>query len=353
MIRILHKTNIDFIKLRHVFFAISGVVVLTGITSIAIKGINLGLDFTGGTLMQVKFDKPVEIGALRSALDAGKVEASIQSFSAENSYAIKVKGTQENVNEKANQIIAALKSMQGVSFTEEKRDYVGPVVGRDLAKKAMFAIILSMFGIIIYVAFRFSNPVWGAAGVIGLLHDVFVALTAMSLTNREVDLVIVAAFLTIAGYSINDTIVIFDRMRENMKNFPKMRMGELINLSVNECLSRTIITTMTVFLTVLVLYLFGGTAINNFAFCMLIGTVTGVYSTIALCTPMVYQLPDRPRTFYAGAGNVNAEDKKIQDPDLYVRYLAQGEKAQDRSVRPGPGRPGKLQGIYFVFSRRP
>jgi len=287
MIRILHKTNINFVNLRHVFFSITGLVLLAGVISLSIKGINLGLDFTGGTLVQVKFDKPVKIGAVRAALDAGKVEAAIQSSG--DAFAIKVKGTQENVNETANNILTALKGVQGASFTEEKRDFVGPVVGRDLAKKALFAIVLSMFGIIIYIAFRFSNPVWGAAGVIGLLHDVFVALTAMSLTNREVDLVIVAAFLTIAGYSINDTIVIFDRMRENMKNFPKMPMAELINMSVNECLSRTIITTMTVFITVLVLFLFGGTAINNFAFCMLVGTLTGVYSTVALCTPMVYQ----------------------------------------------------------------
>lgn len=295
MIQILHKTNINFIKLRHIFFLISGVVVLTGIISLSVKGVNLGLDFTGGTLMQVKFDKPVGIEALRSALGSAKVEASIQSFSGENSYALKVKGTQENVNEKADQITAALKTIQGVSFSEEKRDYVGPVVGRDLARKALFAIVLSMFGIIVYVAFRFSNPLWGAAGVIGLLHDVFVALTALSLTNREVDLVIVAAFLTIAGFSINDTIVIFDRMRENMKNFPKMPLGELINLSVNECLARTITTTLTVFVTVLALYLIGGTAINNFAFAMLIGTVAGVYSTIALCTPMVYQWEHRTK----------------------------------------------------------
>ncbi|MEI7528666.1 MAG: protein translocase subunit SecF [Elusimicrobiota bacterium] len=288
MIRILHKTNINFIKLRHVFFGISGAVVLIGIISLSVKGINLGLDFTGGTMMQVKFDKPVEISALRTALDSARIEAGIQSFGTDT-FAIKVKGTQENVNEKANQITTALKTIPGAAFAEEKLDYVGPVVGNDLAKKALFAMILSMFGIIVYVAFRFSNPVWGTAGVIGLLHDVFVALTAMSITNREIDLVIVAAFLTIAGYSINDTIVIFDRMRENMRNFPKMPLGDLINMSVNECLSRTIITTATVFITVLILVLFGGSSINNFAFCMLIGTVTGVYSTIALCTPMVYQ----------------------------------------------------------------
>ena len=293
MIRILHKTNINFIKMRYMFFAISGAIILSGIISLAVRGVNLGLDFTGGTLVQVKFDKPMDIGVIRSALDTGKVEAAIQSSG--DSFSIKEKGTQENVNEKANQIIAALKTIPGATFSEEKRDFVGPVVGNDLAKKAMFAIILSLFGIIIYVAFRFSNPIWGIAGVIGLMHDVFVALTAMSLTNREIDLVVVAAFLTIAGYSINDTVVIFDRMRENMRIFPKMPLGEMINLSVNECLSRTVITTMTVFITVLVLFLYGGTSINNFAFCMLIGTITGVYSTVALCTPMVYQWERRGR----------------------------------------------------------
>lgn len=291
MIKILHKTNINFIKLRHVFFTISGLIVLTGIISLSVKGVNLGLDFTGGTLVQVKFDKPTDIGVIRGALDAAKVEAAIQTSG--ESFDIKVKGSQENVNETANKITAALKTIPGVTFSEEKRDFVGPVVGRDLAKKALFAMVLSMFGIIVYVAFRFSNPVWGTAGVIGLLHDVFVALTAMSLTNREVDLVIVAAFLTIAGYSINDTIVIFDRMRENMRNFPKMALAELINMSVNETLARTIVTTLTVFITVLILFLFGGTAINNFAFCMLIGTLAGVYSTVALCTPMVYQWEHR------------------------------------------------------------
>ena len=123
MIRILHKTNINFIKLRHVFFSISGAIMLIGIISLSVKGVNIGLDFTGGTLMQVKFDKPVEIGALRAALDAVKVEASIQTFGTDNTYAIKVKGTQENVNEKANLIIAALKSIQGTTFTEETVSY--------------------------------------------------------------------------------------------------------------------------------------------------------------------------------------------------------------------------------------
>lgn len=288
MIRILHKTNVDFIKARYKFFALSALIVIAGIISISVRGMNLGLDFTGGTLVQVKFSETVAINKVRAALNTAGVDAIIQSFAGDRSYALKVKGSQDDVNATANAILGAIKTI-GPSFTEEKRDYVGPVVGRDLAKKALFAIVLSLFGIIVYVAFRFSNPVWGAAGVIALLHDVFVTMTAMSLTGREIDLVIVAAFLTIAGYSINDTIVIFDRMRENIRMFPKMPLGKLINTSINETLSRTVITTLTIFLAVLVLYLFGGTAINDFAFAMVVGSVCGTYSTIALSTPMVYQ----------------------------------------------------------------
>jgi len=142
--------------------------------------------------------------------------------------------------------------------------------------------------IIIYVAFRFSNILWGVSGVIALFHDLFVMAVAFSLTQREIDLVVVAAFLTVAGFSINDTIVIFDRMRENIRLHPKMSFGELINLSVNETLSRTIITTLTVLFALTVLYFFGGEVINSFAFAMLIGCLSGVYSTIALTTPLVY-----------------------------------------------------------------
>lgn len=290
MITLIKKTNIDFIAKRYIFFAISGLAIAACIISLAVKGTNMGLDFTGGTLLQVKFDKPITIAEIRQAVKAADIETSIQTFTGRNAFALKVKGNQENVNEIANKIIEGLKTnLPGNSFIEERRDYVGPVVGRDLSKKAVFAIILSLFGIIIYVAFRFSNPIWGAAGVIALLHDVFITFGAMSITNREVDLVVVAAFLTIAGYSINDTIVIFDRMRENLNKFPKMRLGELVNISVNETLSRTLITNFTVLGVVAILFFFGGDVINNFAFAMLVGSIAGTYSTIAIATPLVYQ----------------------------------------------------------------
>jgi len=221
-----------------------------------------------------------------------KLEPMIHEYEG-NSFAFKVKGEQENVNEIANKIISALTSNLHNKFIEEKRDFVGPVVGRELTKKAIFAIILSLFGIILYIAFRFANPVWGTAGVLALAHDVFITIGALSITGREIDLVIIAALLTIAGYSINDTIVIFDRMRENLKKFPKMRLGQLINLSINENLSRTIITSVTVFIAALCLFIFGGTVINSFAFAILIGNISGTYSTIAIASPMVYQWSKR------------------------------------------------------------
>jgi preprotein translocase subunit SecF len=285
--KLIGKTNIDFMGKRKIFYTISLSVILAGIISISIKGLNLGLDFTGGTLLQLKFNEKMEIAKLRKLLKEGDIDASIREFE-DNSYAILIKGKQENVNEYANKVIDIF-NKNGIKFIEEKRDFVGPIVGKELTKKAVFAIVLSMFGIVVYIAFRFANPVWGITGVIALLHDVFVAISAMSLTNREIDLVIVAALLTIAGYSINDTIVIYDRMRENLKKFPKMPLKDLLNLSINETLSRTIITVLTVIIVLVVLYFFGGSAINDFAFCMLVGNISGVYSTIAIATSLGYE----------------------------------------------------------------
>ncbi|OGR62927.1 MAG: protein-export membrane protein SecF [Elusimicrobia bacterium GWB2_63_22] len=290
MMVLIGKTSIDFIGKRYMFFAVSALLIAAGAASMAVKGLNLGLDFTGGTLLQVRFEQKVTTAQVREAMTKAGLETSIQSFTDRNAYQIKIKGTQEKVNEMSEKIMAGFAaSFPGNAFTEEKRDYVGPVVGRDLAKKALFAFILSLFGIIVYVAFRFANPVWGAAGVLALLHDVFIAAGALSITNREIDLVIVAALLTIAGYSINDTIVIFDRMRENLRVFPKMPLGQLVNTSVNETLSRTLLTNLTVLAVVSILFVFGGEVINNFAFCMLVGSICGTYSTIAIATPLVYQ----------------------------------------------------------------
>ena len=234
----------------------------------------------------VKFNAPVEMEQVRQALSSTGANSELQSFG-DNSYAISEKSTSDEVGVVQGRITSALDTL-GVPYTVLQTNSVGPAVGSDMTERALWSILLSMVFIIIYVAFRFSNILWGISGVVALFHDLFLMAVAFSITQREIDLVVVAAFLTVAGFSINDTIVIFDRMRENVHLHPKISFGELINLSINETLSRTVITTLTVLFALVILYFFGGEVINSFAFAMLIGCISGVYSTIALTTPLVY-----------------------------------------------------------------
>ena len=286
MMNLLPKTNIDFLKYRKAYYTLFAVLLIGGIICFFTKGFNMGIDFTGGTMVQVKFSTPVEIAKVREALAATGANSELQTFG-DDSFAISEKSTADEVGVVQTRIEKALDTLN-VPYTVEQTNSVGPAVGESMTERALWAILLSLVFIIIYVAFRFSNILWGVSGVIALFHDLFVMAVAFSLTQREIDLVVVAAFLTVAGFSINDTIVIFDRMRENIRLHPKMSFGELINLSVNETLSRTIITTLTVLFALTVLYFFGGEVINSFAFAMLVGCISGVYSTIALTTPLVY-----------------------------------------------------------------
>ncbi len=286
MLKLLPKTNIDFLKYRKVYYTLFALLIIGGVICFFTKGFNMGIDFTGGTMVQVKFDAPVEMSAIREALTATGAESELQSFG-DHSFAISEKSTSSEVGVVQARIEKALDTLN-VPYTVLMTNSVGPAVGENMTERALWSILLSLVFIIIYVAFRFSNILWGVSGVIALFHDLFVMLLAFSLTQREIDLVVVAAFLTVAGFSINDTIVIFDRMRENIHLHPKMKFGELINLSINETLSRTIITTLTVIFAVVILYAFGGEVINSFAFAMLVGCISGVYSTIALTTPLVY-----------------------------------------------------------------
>ena len=286
MLKLLPKTNIDFLKYRKAYYTLFALVLIGGVICFFTKGFNMGIDFTGGTMVQVKFDAPVEMSAIREALSATGAESELQSFG-DHSFAISEKSTSSEVGVVQARIEKALDTLN-VPYTVLMTNSVGPAVGENMTERALWSILLSLVFIIIYVAFRFSNILWGVSGVIALFHDLFVMLFAFSLTQREIDLVVVAAFLTVAGFSINDTIVIFDRMRENIHLHPKMKFGELINLSINETLSRTIITTLTVIFAVVILYAFGGEVINSFAFAMLVGCISGVYSTITLTTPLVY-----------------------------------------------------------------
>ena len=283
--------QIDWIGRRWTFFALSAILVGVSAISIAVKGFNYGIDFMGGTFVQVAYQKPTTLAELRSRLEkAGYPDAVPQSFSGTNAFGIRLKGAEQLDASAVEKFISDLQAAApGEPITLERKEYVGPVVGRQLRHQAILAILGAMAAIIVYVAFRFANPVWGAAGVICIAHDVIVTAGLFSITGKEVDLVIVAAFLTIAGYSINDTIVIFDRMRENLRLKRGAGLDVIINDSVNETMGRTLITTLTVGVVVLILFFFGGKTIHGFAMAMVFGAVVGTYSTIAVATPLVYE----------------------------------------------------------------
>lgn len=289
--------KVDWIGLRRVFFAVSGVVIAVCLGSIATKGFNYGIDFTGGTMVQVTYEKETTLAQVRAALEkAGYPEAQPQSFAGGRSFAVTLKETAPD----ASHIETFLEKFTAVHpenpFRVDKKDFVGPTVGRHLKRRAITAIVLALFAIIVYVAFRFQNPLWGAAGVLALAHDVIVTAGAFSILGREIDLVIVAAFLTIAGYSINDTIVIFDRMREKLRSSRGVPLAQVFNDSINEMQSRTVITNGMVFTVVLVLFLLGGKVIHDFALAMVIGAITGTWSTVAIAIPLAYELgADRKR----------------------------------------------------------
>ncbi|MFH1369251.1 MAG: protein translocase subunit SecF [Elusimicrobiota bacterium] len=288
---LIKNTKIDFVAKRYIFFVLSGALILAGIISLAVKGgPNLGIDFVGGSLLQLSFDQPVQMDTVRECMrEAGFEKAEMQSAQG-NNLIIRIKKsdiTQEEFAARALQAIQAKYPQHKINT--ERAEYVGPAIGRHLYKQAIFAMLFSMLGIIIYVAFRFHSGVWGTAGVVALCHDVFVVVGIFSLLDKEITLTIIAALLTLAGFSINDTIVIFDRMRENLKLRIKDNFGTIINVSVNQTLSRTVITSLTVFIVTVAIFFYGGEVIHDFAFAMLIGVFIGSYSTIFVASPMVYE----------------------------------------------------------------
>ncbi|MHB2026461.1 MAG: protein translocase subunit SecF [Elusimicrobiota bacterium] len=289
--QIFPKTNFDFIGWRWKFFTISGLLLGGSIVSLATRGSKYGIDFTGGTIIQVTFKNSIGIGQVRSALEKnGFTNPLIQNYSGTNTFSIRAQAAPGQDAQSTEKQVSALQSaIPDNPLTLDSKSYVGPAVSRDLFKKAVMAIVFSLMGIIIYLAFRFSNPIWGIAGIIALLHDVLATYGLFSMMGLEVDLLIISALLTIGGYSIHDTIVIFDRMREKMGVMRNAPLDQVINESMNETLSRTIITSGTVLAVVLILYFFGGEVIHHFALALVFGTLVGTYSSIAVAAPLVYE----------------------------------------------------------------
>ena len=285
MLKLIGETKLDFIGKRRIFYLISLVVIITGLVFFFKKGPSAyGIDFAGGQLQEYSFKNPPAIDKVRQLLkELNLADASIQQFK-DNPKVILIKTAQDQNTVLTDKL---KKAFPDEDVQMLKIEHVGPVAGKHLKAKAFYALVWSLVGILIYVAFRFKHFNFAVAGVIALIHDVLVALGFLAITGRQIDLLSVTAFLTIAGYSINDTIVIYDRVRENMRLVRKASLYELINLSVNQTLGRTILTSGVTLLVVIAIFLYGGEVLSNFAFTLLIGFVSGVYSTIYIASPLV------------------------------------------------------------------
>ncbi|NQT75432.1 MAG: protein translocase subunit SecD [Candidatus Omnitrophica bacterium] len=284
MLQFFKKTNIDFIGKRWIAYAISAILLIGGLGVFFAKGENAyGIDFTGGQLQEYSFAREVRVDDIRKMLaDIDIKDATIQHVEGKNQVLIK---TSEDVASDINRKFREDFIDNPASLLRVEK--VGPSIGRHLRKSARLAVLWSLIGILIYVGFRFKRVGFAAAGVIALFHDVFIAMGFLAMTGRELNLVTVAALLTIAGYSINDTIVIYSRIRENTKLYRKASMKEIINMSINQTLSRTVLTTLTTLLAVASIFFFGGDVLRDFSFTLLVGIISGIYSTIYIASPLV------------------------------------------------------------------
>lgn len=301
------KTHFDFIGMRYRAYIFSGLLLGAGIVSLVTKGgPKLGIDFKGGNLVQLVFKQNVEMKDLRSVLaSAGYADAEIQGITGRSSFIIRVPKGPSSVDSLSKVFQNAIQEkIPGSDPVIERAEFVGPAVGRALAGQALSAILWASFLIIIYVGFRFKSTLWGVCSIVAVIHDVLSIVGIFSILNKEITVTVVAGILTLAGYSMNDTIVIYDRMRENLRLSKKETLGEIINRSVNETLSRTIMTSTTVAITLLVLFFFGGEVIHDFSFAMLWGVFVGSYSSIFVAAPIIYQWQARQKSLPAAPGKV-------------------------------------------------
>ena len=284
------ETAINFIGRRLIAFAFSAALILGSLGLAFGSGLNLGIDFLGGILLEVKTDGPADVAKLRSDLGAlGLGEVSLQEFGSPDVVLIRVQ-RQEGGDEAQQAAIKTIRGALGEHVVEYRRtETVGPTVGAELKEAAMWAIGSAILAILVYIWFRFEWQ-FGIAAIIALIHDVLTTIGLFALFQLEFNLATVAAVLTIAGYSINDTVVVFDRVRENLRKYKKMPLADLFNLSINETLSRTTITSVTTLLALGALFFFGGEVISGFSVALIWGIVIGTYSSIALAVPLLLYL---------------------------------------------------------------
>jgi len=274
----------DFIKNRRIVYIISAVIILVGLISIIFQGFNYGIDFAGGTLLQIRFDKSVSTTEVRSVLDEFNLsQSTIQNLS-DNEFVIR---TEKIDSEQRKEILSAFR--ENLTDLEILRvETVGPVVGENLKKLALYALLFAFIGIILYITMRFEFK-FSIISILALAHDCLIVLGIFSLLQKEITISIIAAVLTIIGYSLNNTIVILDRLRENIKFKTREPFENLINMSINQSLSRTINTALTTIIPVLALYFLGGNILSDFALALFIGMIAGTYSSIFIASPLLLE----------------------------------------------------------------
>ncbi len=292
--RFFPRTSIDFVGKRHIWYTVSASLILIGLITIAIRGLDYGIDFVGGTELTLESTPALQIAQIRSALNKiGHGDAQITTFGAASQYLIRVKASEQSTNT-STQIMDVLKSSYPTTqFTLLEDNKVGPEIGAELRRDAVMAIFYGLLAILVYVTFRFQF-IYAVGAVLALFHDVLITLGAVAIfgwlvpwLNLQIDQTMVAAFLTLVAYSMNDTVVIFDRIRENLKLYKGENLIRVMNRSINDTLSRTIITSGTAFAVLLVLLIFGGEVTRGFAFAMLVGVTTGTYSSIYVASAIV------------------------------------------------------------------
>jgi preprotein translocase subunit SecF len=285
------KTKIDFIGMKKISFIISGIIALIGligIVQIARGAANMGIDFSGGTAMQLKFTQPITTEAARDSLAKNGVkEVELQEIKDGNKLLIKMRKSTLTAGKVADTVQEIFKKeFPTNSFVVESSTEIGPSIGDKLRKDTLIAVAISMLGIILYIAWRFDFK-FGVGAVVATMHDVLAIIAVFFVLNKEVNLLLITAVLTIAGYSLTDTVVVFDRIRENLHKNLSGSIPTVFNKSINEVLSRTIITSLTTFLAACSLFVFGGEVIHDFAFALVVGVVVGTYSSIFVASPIV------------------------------------------------------------------
>ena len=283
-----YDSKFDFMSWRKVSLGIAIALFIIAVGALATRGLNFALDFTGGTLVELKFEKEADVGALREKLEkAGFENAVVQTFGASNDIIVRLKPEEGQVNasKTGDSVLAALQTGDNKAKLT-RSDFVGPQVGAELAEQGVIAVLFVALGFLLYISIRFEWK-FAAAAILATMHDVIICTGYFALTGKEFDLNVLAGILSVMGYSINDTIVVFDRVRENFRSLHRVEAYDVLNRSVNQTLSRTIITSFVALLTVLALYFFGGSALKGMAESQIIGIVIGTLSSIFVACPLL------------------------------------------------------------------